>query len=105
MARPNLDTELKPETQKICFFSLQYGGIIVDVNISEHSAVISFTDYYDGAAPALLVNHTPSVTITIRQRLAPSLSLQQTTQNKQSSSNAFLWPLGEYVGSQFLLPE
>ncbi|XP_017333077.2 intermembrane lipid transfer protein VPS13C isoform X1 [Ictalurus punctatus] len=45
----------------------QYGGIIVDVNISDHSAVISFTDYYDGAAPALLVNHTPWVTITIRQ--------------------------------------
>ncbi|KAG7327785.1 hypothetical protein KOW79_009391 [Hemibagrus wyckioides] len=45
----------------------QYGGIIVDVNISDHSTVISFTDYYDGAAPAMLVNHTPRVTIAIRQ--------------------------------------
>ncbi|XP_072517256.1 intermembrane lipid transfer protein VPS13C isoform X4 [Salminus brasiliensis] len=45
----------------------QYGGIIVDVNISDHSIVISFTDYYDGAAPALLVNHTPWVTISVRQ--------------------------------------
>ncbi|XP_053369844.1 intermembrane lipid transfer protein VPS13C isoform X1 [Clarias gariepinus] len=45
----------------------QYGGIIVDVNSSDHSTVISFTDYYDGAAPALLVNHTPWVTITFRQ--------------------------------------
>ncbi|XP_036442421.1 vacuolar protein sorting-associated protein 13C isoform X5 [Colossoma macropomum] len=45
----------------------QYGGIIVDVNISDHSTVISFADYYDGAAPALLVNHTPWVTVTVRQ--------------------------------------
>lgn len=43
----------------------------MDVNISDHSTAISFTDYYDGAAPALLVNHAPSVSITIKQRLAP----------------------------------
>ncbi|XP_064421924.1 intermembrane lipid transfer protein VPS13C isoform X2 [Latimeria chalumnae] len=36
----------------------QYGGIIADVDISEHSTVISFTDYYEGAAPALIVNYT-----------------------------------------------
>ncbi|XP_056317504.1 intermembrane lipid transfer protein VPS13C isoform X2 [Danio aesculapii] len=46
----------------------QYGGVIVDVNISDHSTVISFTDYYDGAAPALVVNHTPSATVNFRQR-------------------------------------
>ncbi|KAM3866154.1 intermembrane lipid transfer protein VPS13C-like [Diretmus argenteus] len=45
----------------------QYGGIIVDVNISDHSTVISFTDYYDGDAPALIVNHTPWVTISYQQ--------------------------------------
>ncbi|XP_030622717.1 vacuolar protein sorting-associated protein 13C [Chanos chanos] len=44
-----------------------YGGIIVDVNISDHSTVISFTDYYDGAAPALLVNHTPWVNVQFQQ--------------------------------------
>ncbi|XP_058486199.1 intermembrane lipid transfer protein VPS13C isoform X3 [Solea solea] len=43
------------------------GGIIMEVNISDHSTVISFTDYYDGAAPALLVNHTPWITISYRQ--------------------------------------
>ncbi|XP_053284291.1 intermembrane lipid transfer protein VPS13C [Pleuronectes platessa] len=42
-------------------------GIIVDVSISDHSTVISFTDYYDGAAPALMINHTPWVTISFRQ--------------------------------------
>ncbi|KAI2662683.1 Vacuolar protein sorting-associated protein 13C [Labeo rohita] len=45
----------------------QYGGVIVDVNISDHSTVISFTDYYDGAAPALVVNHTPAATVNFRQ--------------------------------------
>ncbi|KAF1393337.1 hypothetical protein PFLUV_G00038030 [Perca fluviatilis] len=43
------------------------GGIIVEVNISDLSTIISFTDYYEGAAPALLVNHTPWVTIRYRQ--------------------------------------
>ncbi|XP_028441459.1 vacuolar protein sorting-associated protein 13C isoform X1 [Perca flavescens] len=43
------------------------GGIIVEVNISDLSTIISFTDYYEGAAPALLVNHTPWVTISYRQ--------------------------------------
>ncbi|XP_053190317.1 intermembrane lipid transfer protein VPS13C [Scomber japonicus] len=44
-----------------------YGGIIVDVNISDHSTVISFIDYYEGAAPALLLNHTPWATVSYRQ--------------------------------------
>ncbi|KAL4641944.1 vacuolar protein sorting-associated protein 13C isoform X1 [Arapaima gigas] len=44
-----------------------YGGIIVDVNISDHSTVISFTDYYDGAAPALIVNHALWITISYKQ--------------------------------------
>ena len=47
---------------------VQYGGVIVDVNLSDHSTVISFTDYYEGAAPALLVNHAPWVSISYRQR-------------------------------------
>ena len=47
---------------------LQCGGIIVDVNISDHSTIIGFSDYYDGAAPALLLNHTAWVTISYKQR-------------------------------------
>ncbi|TRY56689.1 hypothetical protein DNTS_012966 [Danionella cerebrum] len=46
----------------------QYGGVMVDVNVADHSTVISFTDYYDGAAPALLVNDTPTATVNFRQR-------------------------------------
>ncbi|XP_027707786.1 vacuolar protein sorting-associated protein 13C [Vombatus ursinus] len=35
------------------------GGILVDVNIAEHSTVITFSDYHGGSAPALIINHTP----------------------------------------------
>ncbi|KAM9366322.1 intermembrane lipid transfer protein VPS13C [Symphorus nematophorus] len=64
-------------TSKFFFFNRQdngtllsldmCGGIIVDVNMTDLSTVISFTDYYEGAAPALLLNHTPWVTISYRQ--------------------------------------
>uniref|UniRef100_A0A671VQL1 Vacuolar protein sorting 13 homolog C n=1 Tax=Sparus aurata TaxID=8175 RepID=A0A671VQL1_SPAAU len=64
-------------TSKFFFFNCQdngtllsldmCGGIIVDVNISDLSTVIGFTDYYEGAAPALLLNHTPWVTISYKQ--------------------------------------
>ncbi|XP_059213226.1 intermembrane lipid transfer protein VPS13C isoform X2 [Centropristis striata] len=64
-------------TSKFFFFNRQdngtllsldmCGGIIVEVNISDLSTVISFSDYYEGAAPALLLNHTPWVTISYRQ--------------------------------------
>ncbi|XP_044053106.1 vacuolar protein sorting-associated protein 13C isoform X3 [Siniperca chuatsi] len=64
-------------TSKFFFFNRQdngtllsldmCGGIIVDVNISDLSTVISFSDYYEGAAPALLLNHTPWVTISYWQ--------------------------------------
>lgn len=40
----------------------------MDVNIADHAAVISFTNYYKGATPALIVNHTPWVTIGYKQR-------------------------------------
>lgn len=46
---------------------------MVDINVSNHATIISFSEYYDGAAPALLINHTPWATISYRQR-----SLSQT---------------------------
>uniref|UniRef100_A0A3Q2W3G1 Vacuolar protein sorting 13 homolog C n=1 Tax=Haplochromis burtoni TaxID=8153 RepID=A0A3Q2W3G1_HAPBU len=57
------------------------GGIIVDVNLSDHSTVISFSDYYEGAAPALLVNHTPWATISYKQR----------SELKPSETRRFAW--------------
>ncbi|XP_073508834.1 intermembrane lipid transfer protein VPS13C isoform X3 [Phyllobates terribilis] len=42
-------------------------GLLVDVSISDHSIVIKFSDYYEGAAPALIMNHTPRSKLTYRQ--------------------------------------
>ncbi|XP_069851362.1 intermembrane lipid transfer protein VPS13C isoform X3 [Dipodomys merriami] len=43
------------------------GGILVDVNIAEHSTVITFSDYHEGSAPALIINHTPWAILTYKQ--------------------------------------
>ncbi|XP_062405510.1 intermembrane lipid transfer protein VPS13C isoform X2 [Sardina pilchardus] len=45
----------------------EYGGLLVDVNILDHSTVVSFSDYYEGSAPALLINHTSRVSIQFQQ--------------------------------------
>ncbi|XP_062998550.1 intermembrane lipid transfer protein VPS13C isoform X2 [Elgaria multicarinata webbii] len=42
-------------------------GILVDVNVSEHSTVITFSNYHEGAAPALIINHTPWVALKYKQ--------------------------------------
>ncbi|KAM3927460.1 intermembrane lipid transfer protein VPS13C isoform 2-T2 [Leptodactylus fuscus] len=42
-------------------------GLLVDVSISDHSIVIKFSDYYEGAAPALIMNHTARAKLTYNQ--------------------------------------
>ncbi|XP_068131864.1 intermembrane lipid transfer protein VPS13C isoform X2 [Hyperolius riggenbachi] len=42
-------------------------GLIIDISISDHSIVIRFSDFYEGAAPALIMNHTPRATLTYCQ--------------------------------------
>ncbi|GAA6110095.1 vacuolar protein sorting-associated protein 13C isoform X2 [Tachysurus ichikawai] len=64
----------------------QFGGIIVDVNISDHSTVISFTDYYDGAAPAMVVNHTPWATIAVKQS-----GCEESCELKPGEVQLFVW--------------
>uniref|UniRef100_A0A8C0C6D7 Vacuolar protein sorting 13 homolog C n=1 Tax=Balaenoptera musculus TaxID=9771 RepID=A0A8C0C6D7_BALMU len=43
------------------------GGILVDVDTAPHSTVISFSDYHEASAPALIVNHTPWDILTYKQ--------------------------------------
>ncbi|KAJ8792869.1 hypothetical protein J1605_004054 [Eschrichtius robustus] len=43
------------------------GGVLVDVDTAPHSTVISFSDYHEGSAPALIVNHTPWDILTYKQ--------------------------------------
>lgn len=40
----------------------------MDVNIAEHSTVITFSDYHEGSAPALIMNHTPWDILSYKQR-------------------------------------
>ncbi|NXU47151.1 VP13A protein, partial [Turnix velox] len=48
----------KQENCLLLHLDNKLGGITVDVNLSEHSTVITFSNYHDGAAPFLLINHT-----------------------------------------------
>uniref|UniRef100_A0A6B2EM79 Putative vacuolar protein n=1 Tax=Phlebotomus kandelakii TaxID=1109342 RepID=A0A6B2EM79_9DIPT len=39
----------------------QYGGIFVDVSVTEGGTFVQFTEYFPGNAPAMIVNHTDAV--------------------------------------------
>nr|XP_019821658.1 PREDICTED: vacuolar protein sorting-associated protein 13A isoform X3 [Bos indicus] len=45
----------------------ELGGIIAEVNLAEHSTVITFSDYRDGAATFLLINHTKNDIVQYKQ--------------------------------------
>ncbi|XP_032555500.1 vacuolar protein sorting-associated protein 13C isoform X1 [Chiroxiphia lanceolata] len=62
------------------------GGVLVDVNVSEHSTLISFSDYHEGAAPALIVNHTPWDCLRYRQS-----GLQEEMELKPRQVCLFAW--------------
>ncbi|XP_072538496.1 intermembrane lipid transfer protein VPS13A isoform X2 [Salminus brasiliensis] len=57
----------QPENCLLLHLDNALGGIIVDVNLTEHSAVIRFSDYHDGAAPFLLINHTKDKILEFHQ--------------------------------------
>lgn len=45
----------------------ELGGIIAEVNLAEHSTVITFSDYHDGAATFLLINDTKDDLVQYKQ--------------------------------------
>ncbi|KAL7980317.1 hypothetical protein Chor_014646 [Crotalus horridus] len=61
-------------------------GILVDVSMAEHSTVINFSDYYEGAAPALVINHTSWVTLKYQQS-----GLQEVMELKPKEVRLFVW--------------
>ncbi|XP_026058511.1 vacuolar protein sorting-associated protein 13A isoform X2 [Carassius auratus] len=80
------------------------GGIIVDVNLTEHSSVIRFSDYHDGAAPFLLINHTKDETLQFHQssqeemdELAPGQAVYYTWA-EPTGSRILSWKWGKYKG-------
>uniref|UniRef100_A0A9J8CRL0 Vacuolar protein sorting 13 homolog C n=1 Tax=Cyprinus carpio carpio TaxID=630221 RepID=A0A9J8CRL0_CYPCA len=86
----------------------KYGGVIVDVNIADHSTVISFTDYYDGAAPALVVNHTPAATVNFRQRSSWALrpgEAQRFAWDDPAGERKLCWSCQDYSGELDLVKD
>ncbi|XP_077774951.1 intermembrane lipid transfer protein VPS13C isoform X2 [Podarcis muralis] len=61
-------------------------GILVDVNVSDHSTVINFSDYHEGAAPALIINHTPWASLKYKQS-----GLQEEMELKPRGMRLFAW--------------
>ncbi|XP_033475720.2 intermembrane lipid transfer protein VPS13A isoform X1 [Epinephelus lanceolatus] len=57
----------RPENCLLLHLDNSVGGITVDVNLSEHSAIIRFSEYHDGAAPFLIINHTKDQTLYFHQ--------------------------------------
>ncbi|XP_078286094.1 intermembrane lipid transfer protein VPS13C isoform X3 [Rhinoraja longicauda] len=62
------------------------GGVIVDVNVADHATVITFTDYYNGSAPALVVNHTAALKFRFKQSEA-----QEETILDPGEARLFAW--------------
>ncbi|CAJ0930822.1 unnamed protein product [Ranitomeya imitator] len=68
MSRTIHQRHVAPQTvQELVDALVQSTGLLVDVSISDHSIVIKFSDYYEGAAPALIMNHTPRSKLTYSQ--------------------------------------
>uniref|UniRef100_A0A8B9KVP3 Vacuolar protein sorting 13 homolog A n=1 Tax=Astyanax mexicanus TaxID=7994 RepID=A0A8B9KVP3_ASTMX len=95
----------QPENCLLLHLDNTLGGIIVDVNLTEHSAVIRFSDYHDGAAPFLLINHTKDKTLEFyqsshqqeKEELAPGRAVYYTWA-EPTGSRVLRWSWGPYSG-------
>ncbi|XP_061134171.1 vacuolar protein sorting-associated protein 13A isoform X1 [Syngnathus typhle] len=67
LSPPRVINFSRPENCLLLHLDNNVGGIVVDVNVSEHSATIRFSDYHDGAAPFLIINHTKDQTLQFYQ--------------------------------------
>ncbi|XP_014027654.1 vacuolar protein sorting-associated protein 13A isoform X1 [Salmo salar] len=111
----------KPENCLLLHLDNTLGGVIVDVNLSDHSIIICFSDYHDGAAPFLIINHTQEQTLEFYQRLRRdsskcvtdellelSFSLEETQRSSQkekdklSPGKAVYYTWAEPTGSRSL---
>uniref|UniRef100_A0AAX7V9C9 Vacuolar protein sorting 13 homolog A n=1 Tax=Astatotilapia calliptera TaxID=8154 RepID=A0AAX7V9C9_ASTCA len=95
----------RPENCLLLHLDNKAGGIIVDMNLSEHSATIQFSDYHDGAAPFLIINHTKNQTLQFHQRLSqsePELEAGKAvyyTWTEPTGSRALSWKCSTYSGT------
>ncbi|KAF7652944.1 hypothetical protein LDENG_00089730 [Lucifuga dentata] len=94
----------RPENCLLLHLDNTLGGITVDTNLSEHSAVICFSDYHDGAAPFLIINHTKDQTLqfhqssqkeTEKEELEPGKAVYYTW-TEPTGSRELCWKCGTY---------
>lgn len=85
--------------EKVKSERFQYGGVNVDIQLTEGGVFISFTQYEKGMAPALIINHTKHTmnfwekeTVQIR-KLFPGHSFLCTWDNP-SGPRALVWDIG-----------
>uniref|UniRef100_A0A4W6GAF9 Vacuolar protein sorting 13 homolog A n=1 Tax=Lates calcarifer TaxID=8187 RepID=A0A4W6GAF9_LATCA len=80
--------------------------IYADVNLSEHSATIRFSEYHDGAAPFLIINHTKDQTLQIHQSSQKATEQEELEPGKAvhytwaepTGSRELCWTCGTYSG-------
>ncbi|XP_063050952.1 vacuolar protein sorting-associated protein 13A [Engraulis encrasicolus] len=94
----------KPENCLLLHLDNNLGGVTVDVNLTEHLAVVRFSEYHDGAAPFLLINHTKEHTLQYHQssqreveELGPGQAVYYTWA-EPTGSRVLRWSWGRYSG-------
>lgn len=96
----------RPENCLLLHMDNSVGGIIVDVNLSEHSATIRFSEYHDGAAPFLIINHTKDQTLHFHQSSQKEAEQEELeagkaayyTWTEPTGSRQLCWNCGSYSG-------
>uniref|UniRef100_A0A3B5KNE6 Vacuolar protein sorting 13 homolog A n=1 Tax=Xiphophorus couchianus TaxID=32473 RepID=A0A3B5KNE6_9TELE len=105
LAPPQTINFTKRENCLLLHLDNSVGGIIVDVNLSDHSATIRFSEYHDGAAPFLLINHT-NERLQFRQSSLKELEWENLeagkavyyTWTEPTGSRELSWKHGRYHG-------
>uniref|UniRef100_A0A8C9YUJ6 Vacuolar protein sorting 13 homolog A n=1 Tax=Sander lucioperca TaxID=283035 RepID=A0A8C9YUJ6_SANLU len=96
----------RPENCLLLHLDNSVGGITVDVNLSEHSATIRFSEYHNGAAPFLIINGTKDQTLQFHQsslkeaeqeELEPGKAVHYTW-TEPTGSRELCWKCGTYSG-------
>ncbi|XP_017269300.1 vacuolar protein sorting-associated protein 13A isoform X2 [Kryptolebias marmoratus] len=106
LAPPQTIDFTRPENCLLLHLDKSVGGIIVDVNRSEHSATIRFSEYHDGAAPFLIINHTKDQTLQFNQSSQVEAESEELeagkavyyTWNKPTGSRELCWRCSGYTG-------
>ncbi|XP_068616831.1 intermembrane lipid transfer protein VPS13A [Brachionichthys hirsutus] len=96
----------RPENCLLLHMDNPVGGVVVDVNLSEHSATIRFSEYLDGTAPFFIINHTKDQTLLFYQSSQEPIETEELEAGKAvhytwaepTGSRELCWNCGTYTG-------